>query len=149
MNKFNAWLEKHSLRNFSTLIVVVAFVLFIFIVIAFLNHNDEDSSTIYITEDAELRTGPSAIYPEIHSIDKGQNFQKIGKTGKWIEVLSSNGKDKGWVAGWHTNLDIQADKNVNAKTLKDKTIVLDPGHGGSDQVHQVIHIKIVKRKYIL
>lgn len=133
MKKFNDWLEKHNLRNIPTLIVVVAFVLFVFMAIAFLNHNDEDSSTIYITEDAELRTGPSAAYPEIHSIDKGQNFHKIGKTGKWIEVVSSNNKEKGWVAGWHTNLNIQADKNPNAKPLKDKTIVLDPGHGGSDQ----------------
>ncbi|SUM33395.1 N-acetylmuramoyl-L-alanine amidase [Staphylococcus gallinarum] len=27
-------------------------------------------------------------------------------------------KRKGWVAGWHTNLDIQADANPNAKTFK-------------------------------
>lgn len=133
MNRINTWLEKHNLRNFPTLIVVVTFVVFVFMIISFLNHNDEDSSTIYVTEDTELRTGPSPIYPEVNSIYKGQNFHKISKTGKWIQVESSNGKEKGWVAGWHTNLNIEADANPNAKPLKDKTIVLDPGHGGSDQ----------------
>lgn len=133
MNRINTWLEKHNLRNFPTLIVVVAFVIFVFMIISFLNHNDEDSSTIYVTEDTELRTGPSPIYPEVNSIYKGQNFHKISKTGKWIQVESSNGKEKGWVAGWHTNLNIEADADPNAKPLKDKTIVLDPGHGGSDQ----------------
>ncbi|MEB8124750.1 N-acetylmuramoyl-L-alanine amidase [Staphylococcus succinus] len=133
MNRINTWLEKHNLRNFPTLIVVVTFVVFVFMIISFLNHNDEDSSTIYVTEDTELRTGPSPIYPEVNSIYKGQNFHKISKTGKWIQVESSNGKEKGWVAGWHTNLNIEADANPNAKPLKDKIIVLDPGHGGSDQ----------------
>lgn len=133
MKKINTWLEKNKLKNFPALIVVVTFVVFIIMIISFLNHNDENSSSIYVTEDAELRTGPSAAYPVINNIDKGQNFQKIGKTGKWIEVESSNKKEKGWVAGWHTNLNIEADANHNAKPLKDKTIVLDPGHGGSDQ----------------
>lgn len=132
MKKLDTWLEKHNLRNIPTLIVVVAFVIFIILIIAFLNQNDENSSTIYITEDAELRTGPSSAYPEINSIKKGQNFHKIGKSGKWIEV-KSNENEKGWVAGWHTNLDIQANNNPNEKPLKDKIIVLDPGHGGRDQ----------------
>lgn len=133
MKKINTWLEKNKLKNFPALIVVVTFVVFIIMIISFLNHNDENSSSIYVTEDAELRTGPSAAYPVINNIDKGQNFQKIGKTGKWIEVETSNKKEKGWVAGWHTNLNIEADANHTAKPLKDKTIVLDPGHGGSDQ----------------
>ncbi|RIL36009.1 cell wall amidase [Staphylococcus equorum] len=132
MKKLDTWLEKHNIRNIPTFIVAVAFVIFIIMIIAFLNHNDENSSTIYITEDAELRTGPNAVYPEINSIKKGQNFHKIGESGKWIEVESGN-NEKGWVAGWHTNLNIQADTNKNAKPLKDKIIVLDPGHGGRDQ----------------
>lgn len=106
MKKINTWLEKNKLKNFPALIVVVTFVVFIIMIISFLNHNDEDSSSIYVIEDAELRTGPSSAYPVISNIDKGQNFQKIGKTGKWLEVESANKKEKGWVAGWHTNLDI-------------------------------------------
>jgi N-acetylmuramoyl-L-alanine amidase len=66
MKKLDTWLEKHNLRNIPTFIVAVAFVIFIIMIIAFLNHNDENSSTIYITEDAELRTGPNAVYPEIN-----------------------------------------------------------------------------------
>ena len=40
---------------------------------------------------------------------------------------------KGWIAGWHTNLDIKEDVNPVLKPLKGKVIILDPGHGGSDQ----------------
>ena len=133
MNKLNTWLTKHHLKNIPTFIVAVVFIIFVVMLIAFLNHNDENSSTVYITEDAKLLTGPNATYPQIKALYKGQNFHKVKKVGKWIEVESRNGKEKGWVAGWHTNLNIEADANPNAKPLKDKTIVLDPGHGGSDQ----------------
>lgn len=133
MNKLNTWLTKHHLKNIPTFIVAVVFIIFVVMLIAFLNHNDENSSTVYITEDAKLLTGPNATYPQIKALYKGQNFHKVKKVGKWIEVESRNGKEKGWVAGWHTNLDIKPDKTADAKPLKDKTIVLDPGHGGSDQ----------------
>src|SRR5699024_10203996 len=133
MITFNTWLDKHNFKNFPTLIVALAFVIFIFMLIAFLNHNDEDSYTIYITRDTDLRTYPNAVYSFIKSTNLGQSYNKFGKYGKMIEVESSNHKDKGWVAGLNTNLNIQADANANEKPLKDKTIVLDPGHGGSDQ----------------
>lgn len=148
MKTINTWLDKHNLKNFSTLIVTLAFVIFIFMLIAFLNHNDEDTSTIYITEDTDLRTGPNAVYPTIKPANQGQSYNKIGKSGKWIEVESSNHKDKGWVAGWHTNLDIQADANANDKPLKDKTIVLDPGHGEVTRELQVIQKRRALKKFI-
>ncbi|MCU5746043.1 N-acetylmuramoyl-L-alanine amidase [Staphylococcus sp. SQ8-PEA] len=127
------WLKKHRIWNVPTLIIIIAFLLFIIFLIMILNSNDEDSSTIYVTQDAEIRTGPNAAYPELYRVYKGDNYHKIGKAGKWIEVESSNHKQKGWIAGWHTNLDIQKDKVASADSLKGKTIVLDPGHGGGDQ----------------
>lgn len=133
MKRLNTWLSNHKMKNLPTLIVLVIFIVFVIMLIAFLNHNDEDSSTIYITEDADMLTGPNATYPKIKSVSKGQNFHKIGESGKWIEIESNNGKEKGWIAGWHTNLNIAPDKTASAKPLKNKTIVLDPGHGGSDQ----------------
>lgn len=96
-----------------------------------LRHSDDDH--INLIEDAEIRTGPNAAYPVLYQVHKGDEFLQIGKQGKWIEVRSANGKQKGWIAGWHTNLDIPADVNPHANPLRDKTIVLDPGHGGSDQ----------------
>ena len=59
--------------------------------------------------------------------------KKIGKVGKRIEVEDTSSNEKGWIAGWHTNLDIVADNTKEKNPLQGKTIVLDPGHGGSDQ----------------
>ena len=44
----------------------------------FLNHSDEDSGQITITENAELRTGPNAA-PVIYKIEKGDSFKKLIK----------------------------------------------------------------------
>ena len=97
----------------------------------FVNLSDEDTGQITITDNAELRTGPNAAYPVIYKIDKGESFKKIDRKGKWIEVQNHAGTEKGWVAGWHTNLNIPADQSLSSNPLKGKTI--DPGHGGSDQ----------------
>ncbi|RQX45089.1 cell wall amidase [Staphylococcus capitis] len=133
MNKIDAWLTRHGLKNWLTLVVVIAFILFIILLFMFLNQGDEDTGQITITENAELRTGPNAAYPVIYKIEKGDSFKKVDKQGKWIEVQNRAGTEKGWVAGWHTNLNIHADNSKASNPLKGKTIVLDPGHGGSDQ----------------
>ncbi len=112
---------------------MIAFVLFIIFLFLLLNSNSEDSGNITITENAELRTGPNAAYPVIYKVEKGDHFKKIGKVGKWIEVEDTSSNEKGWIAGWHTNLDIVADNTKEKNPLQGKTIVLDPGHGGSDQ----------------
>ena len=65
------------------------------IIIYVLNYNDEDNGTITITENAELRTGPNAAYPVIYKIEKGDTFEKIDKSGKWIEVKNKAGDEKG------------------------------------------------------
>lgn len=36
----------------------------------FMNHNDQDSNRLTITEDAEIRTGPNAGYPVIYKVEK-------------------------------------------------------------------------------
>ena len=56
----------------------------------------------------------------------------MSKSGKWIEVESRDGSEKGWIAGWHTSLNIEAVR-IKVNPLKNKVIVLDPGHGGNDQ----------------
>ena len=42
---------------------------------------------------------------------KGDTFTRLSKSGKWIEVESRDGSEKGWIAGWHTSLNIEADSN--------------------------------------
>ena len=133
MKKIDSWLTKHGLKNRLTLVVMVIFIIFLILLFMFVNLSDEDTGQITITDNAELRTGPNAAYPVIYKIDKGESFKKIDRKGKWIEVQNHAGTEKGWVAGWHTNLNIPADQSLSSNPLKGKTIVLDPGHGGSDQ----------------
>ncbi|MCG1262918.1 N-acetylmuramoyl-L-alanine amidase [Staphylococcus epidermidis] len=133
MKKIDSWLTKHGLKNRLTLVVMAIFIIFLILLFMFVNLSDEDTGQITITDKAELRTGPNAAYPVIYKIDKGESFKKIDRKGKWIEVQNHAGTEKGWVAGWHTNLNIPADQSLSSNPLKGKTIVLDPGHGGSDQ----------------
>ncbi|UOQ64089.1 N-acetylmuramoyl-L-alanine amidase [Staphylococcus epidermidis] len=133
MKKIDSWLTKHGLKNRLTLVVIVIFIIFLILLFMFVNLSDEDTGQITITENAELRTGPNAAYPVIYKIEKGKSFKKIDRKGKWIEVQNHAGTEKCWVAGWHTNLNIPADQSLSSNPLKGKTIVLDPGHGGSDQ----------------
>lgn len=133
MSKLDAWLSKHGLKNGLTLSVVIAFILFLIILFMLMNHSDQGSNRITVSENAELRTGPNAAYPVLYQVDKGETFTRLGKSGKWIEVESRDGTEKGWIAGWHTSLDIEADASKEENPLKNKVIVLDPGHGGNDQ----------------
>ncbi|MDT0705962.1 N-acetylmuramoyl-L-alanine amidase [Staphylococcus haemolyticus] len=133
MNKIDAWLSKHDLKNLTTLIVVGAFILFLILLFMLMNHSDQGSNRITVSENAELRTGPNAAYPVIYQVEKGDTFTRLSKSGKWIEVESRDGSEKGWIAGWHTSLNIEADANKKVNPLKNKVIVLDPGHGGNDQ----------------
>lgn len=133
MKKIDSWLTKHGLKNRLTLVVMAIFIIFLILLFMFVNLSDEDTGQITITDNAELRTGPNAAYPVIYKIDKGESFKKIDRKGKWIEVQNHAGTEKSWVAGWHTNLNIPADQSLSSNPLKGKTIVLDPGHGGSDQ----------------
>jgi len=133
MKKIDSWLTKHGLKNRLTLVVMAIFIIFLILLFMFVNLSDEDTGQITITDNAELRTGLNAAYPVIYKIDKGESLKKIDRKGKWIEVQNHAGTEKGWVAGWHTNLNIPADQSLSSNPLKGKTIVLDPGHGGSDQ----------------
>ena len=110
MNKVDAWLSKHDLKNLTTLIVVGAFILFLILLFMLMNHSDR-SNRITVSENAELRTGPNVAYPVIYQVEKGDTFTRLSKSGKWIEVESRDGSEKGWIAGWHTSLNIEADSN--------------------------------------
>lgn len=59
MNKVDAWLSKHDLKNLTTLIVVGAFILFLILLFMLMNHSDQGSNRITVSENAELRTGPN------------------------------------------------------------------------------------------
>ncbi|UEX91032.1 N-acetylmuramoyl-L-alanine amidase [Staphylococcus ratti] len=133
MKRFEKWLRSKKIepRRFYIGAILVSLVFILLVVINSIK--DDTDNKIYLTEDAEIRTGPNASYPVLFNIREGEAFKVIGHEGKWLEVTSYDEKQKGWIAGWHTNLDIKEDENPNAQPLKGKVIVLDPGHGGGDQ----------------
>ncbi|ARJ49938.1 N-acetylmuramoyl-L-alanine amidase [Staphylococcus lutrae] len=133
MNQFERWLQQKRIRPQRFYGICLTLSLIGIIAISYLVLRHSDSDHIVLIEDAEIRTGPNAAYPVLYAIHQGDEFVQIGKSGKWIQVRSTNGKQKGWIAGWHTNLDIPADENPRANPLKNKTVIIDPGHGGADQ----------------
>ncbi|WP_445506335.1 N-acetylmuramoyl-L-alanine amidase [Niallia sp. 03190] len=67
--------------------------------------------------------------------NKGDIFQTIGEIGDWYKIELSDG-DVGYVANWIVKEASHPIKEANAEPkkgdLKDKVIVIDPGHGGKD-----------------
>ncbi|WJP97011.1 N-acetylmuramoyl-L-alanine amidase [Macrococcus bovicus] len=90
-----------------------------------------ERTSLKMIEDGELRTGPQASYPVVFDVEKGDRLKIIKHEGKWYYV--GDKKKKGWIAGWHTDLNIAPDTVATEHPFKNKTIILDPGHGGSDQ----------------
>lgn len=133
MKQFEKWLKSKriNIHKFYVLLFMIAILGIVICSIALLSNQKEKK--LQIIEESELRTGPNAAYPEIYQVRKGESFKIVSKDGKWLEVISPDEKKKGWIAGWHTSLDILKDVDPNAEPLKGKVVILDPGHGGGDQ----------------
>ncbi|GEP84065.1 N-acetylmuramoyl-L-alanine amidase [Staphylococcus piscifermentans] len=150
MNRIENWFKKRKLKPIPIFIALIALIILLFIIILVANYQTDHDDKVTMKEDAELRTGPNAVYPEIYPAEKGETFKQLDKKGKWIYVTTQDGKEKGWIAGWHTDLNIEPDNNPNAKPLKNKKIVLDPGHGGGDQgASSSTHFKSLEKNYTL
>jgi N-acetylmuramoyl-L-alanine amidase len=87
---------------------------------------DETPSSITITRDhTQIRNDPSTDGEIIHFAEEGSEFEIIGQTDEWYEI---SGNDlSGFI--YKNLLDQSASTSAG---FKDKTIVIDPGHGGRD-----------------
>ncbi|MBI5974171.1 N-acetylmuramoyl-L-alanine amidase [Staphylococcus canis] len=133
MSQFEKWLKSKNIKTTQFYFILLILAILMAVLISFLLLNHKDEKKLQLTENAEIRTGPNAGYPEIYKVHKGDIFNIVSKEGKWIEVIDQSETKKGWIAGWHTSLNIKPDVDPNADPLRGKTIVLDPGHGGGDQ----------------
>lgn len=79
-----------------------------------------------------LRKGPSTDYDIVGRGSKGEAFKIIKKHDKWYEI-DWNGKSA-FVAGWivTTNQGKPEFLTEEKRIFNEKTIVIDPGHGGRD-----------------
>jgi N-acetylmuramoyl-L-alanine amidase len=83
-----------------------------------------------------LREGPGTKYPVLGSVNKGDLLTIMESKNGWYKIRTEIGVE-GWIAKQYVGGvgDVQTVKQltVNAKKgLAGKTIVIDPGHGGSD-----------------
>jgi N-acetylmuramoyl-L-alanine amidase len=80
-----------------------------------------------------IRSGPATSHTVVHVANQGDIFEVIRSEGDWFRIRLINGKI-GYVAGWIVAA--EGIPNVKRKgieqLLQGKTIVVDPGHGGTD-----------------
>ncbi|WP_042459078.1 SH3 domain-containing protein [Neobacillus dielmonensis] len=99
------------------------------------NGQASKASKITILQDGtNIRTSPDVQSDVMLRADEGEQFPVISVLNDWYLVKLDNGKT-GYVAGWVVTTNGSAKNIVKtgaAGYLKNKTIVLDPGHGGGD-----------------
>lgn len=87
-----------------------------------------------------LRSSASTSASIVKRADKGAAYPIVGSSGKWYEVRLENGQTA-YVANWVVQTSKSGEETGEAPSpntsggsgsLKNKTIVVDPGHGGKD-----------------
>ncbi|MFT8325250.1 N-acetylmuramoyl-L-alanine amidase [Oenococcus sicerae] len=77
-----------------------------------------------------LRSGPGPMYQQLAVLKQLEKMTVISQAHGWIKVQTADGKKSGWIASWVA--DGKTNNVVNPDRMTEATIVLDPGHGGSD-----------------
>ncbi len=99
------------------------------------NSGDGNKGTITILQDGtNIRKTPTVQADVLQRANQGETFSVIRVQNDWYEIKLKNGKT-GFVAGWIVSINgsaTQIEKTGGESYLKNKTIILDPGHGGGD-----------------
>lgn len=91
--------------------------------------NPDNPSGKYVIVDVSilrLRNGPGTDYAILENLALGTLLKLNGSEGEWLKVTTMEGKN-GWVHGEYVK-----HVTMSNSSLKGKTIIVDPGHGGSD-----------------
>jgi N-acetylmuramoyl-L-alanine amidase len=94
----------------------------------------KESTITLIHNGTNIRKGPDVQSDVIDRANEGDTFPVKSVANDWYEIKLKNGKT-GYVAGWIVSINgtkPQIEKSGAESYLKNKTIVLDPGHGGGD-----------------
>ena len=98
------------------------------------NQAIKNSKIIVLHNGTNIRKGPSTGTSVIYRANQGDSFDMISLTNDWYEISLPNGT-KGYVAGWIVSVQgnaPQIEKPGAEIHTKNRTIVIDPGHGGRD-----------------
>lgn len=110
-------------ENISWIIALLAIVVTFGLLFTALYSN---SVTVKVNQ-LNIRSGPAVTYSVRGKAKQGERLQVISRRNDWIKVIYKH-RTTGWVASWLvTNSQVK-----NVTKLSEATIVLDPGHGGSD-----------------
>ncbi|MFD1428647.1 N-acetylmuramoyl-L-alanine amidase [Lacticaseibacillus mingshuiensis] len=82
------------------------------------------------TTAANVREAAGINAPIVTRLTKGQSVTILKQSGEWYYVQTATGK-KGYIASWILSMPGSATAKA-ATSLSEATIVLDPGHGGTD-----------------
>lgn len=94
----------------------------------------KESFVTILYDGTNIRKGSSVQTPVVIRANEGDQFAVKSLKGEWYEILLENGTTA-YIAGWIVSVNgsaPQVEKPGAEGYLKNKTIVLDPGHGGGD-----------------
>lgn len=92
-----------------------------------------------IQQTTTMRTGPGIEYRGTMELPKGTRVAVIRSKYEWLKVTTS-ANQQGWVPAWK----LPAKYRPVIRSLKNATIVIDPGHGGSDSGALAVHGQMEK-----
>jgi N-acetylmuramoyl-L-alanine amidase len=81
-----------------------------------------------------IRSGSSTSHSIVQRANLGESFEIIETAGDWYKISLGNNKT-GYLAGWvveTSGVSSPITKPGSEQYVKNKTIVIDPGHGGQD-----------------
>lgn len=94
----------------------------------------KESTVTIIHNGTNIRSAAGVNAGVIHRANTGDTFPVKSLHNDWYEIVLKNGKS-GFVAGWIVTVNgsaPQVEKPGGEMHLKNKTIIIDPGHGGGD-----------------
>jgi N-acetylmuramoyl-L-alanine amidase len=94
----------------------------------------KESFVTILYDGTNIRKGSSVQTPVVIRASEGEQFAVKSLKGEWYEILLKNGSTA-YIAGWIVSVNgsaPQVEKPGAEGYIKNKTIVLDPGHGGGD-----------------
>ncbi len=101
---------------------------------ATVNPSTNNKHVKIIYNGTNIRSGASTGHSIVKRANAGETYTLLDTVGNWYKINLENDKI-GYIAGWvveTSGINSPVTKPGSGKYVKNKTIVIDPGHGGQD-----------------
>lgn len=98
------------------------------------NNTISNQKITILNDGTNIRKEATTNSAVLYRANKGEQYKIIEKSGDWYKITLLNG-DVGYVAGWLISINGNVpvtNQTASTKSLANKTIVVDAGHGGRD-----------------